>query len=270
MKQIIKTELLNICNILKETEFKNLNTDSISFEINYGTNFGDYSSNVCFSISKQLNISPKDVAEKIIKLFNQKKYFSEVFEKNNFLNFNINKDYLNQYILNFPKNKISFPKTNKKIQVEFVSANPTGPLTIANARGAFYGNALANVLKFTGNNVTKEYYVNNDGNQVFHLGVTLLKLLNIDPQVSYSEDNLYKGEHLNELAQKVKDAAQRYEASVKEIEKIAEESYENVKKSLIKIAIGRLAAEINLKKIQNVLEKQCNIHFDNYFCESFL
>jgi arginyl-tRNA synthetase len=266
MKQIIKTELLNICNTLKETEFKNLNTDAISFEINYGTSFGDYSSNICFSISKQINMSPKVVAEKIINLFSQKQYFSEVFEKNNFLNFNINRDFLNKYILSFPKNKISYPKTNKKIQVEFVSANPTGPLTIANARGAFYGNALANILKFTGNTVVKEYYVNNKGNQICHLGISLLKILNIDPQVDYNEDNLYKGDHLIELAKEVKDAAQRYENKIKKLTDIDE----NTKKTLIEITIGRLAAETNLQKIKKVLENQCGIHFDNYFFESSL
>ena len=234
MKQIIKTELLNICNILKETEFKNLNTDSISFEINYGTNFGDYSSNVCFSISKQLNISPKDVAEKIIKLFNQKKYFSEVFEKNNFLNFNINKDYLNQYILNFPKNKISFPKTNKKIQVEFVSANPTGPLTVGNGRGGPFGDVLANVLKKYGYNVKKAYYINDHGKQVLSLGHSILG----------DEDAKYQGEYIDKIKKRIKEK-DPYKA-------------------------GKIASKIILDEIIKKTVKRLNIKFDEWFSESRL
>jgi len=87
----------------------------------------------------------------------------------------------------------------KRICLEFVSANPTGPLTMANGRGGFYGDALANILEAAGHNVTREYYINDTGNQIKLLGESILAAEENSPVGGFTKDEHYKGEYIKEL-----------------------------------------------------------------------
>src|SRR3989344_3732663 len=116
--------------------------------------FADYSTNI--ALTQKIN------AEKLAKKLAKNKIFSRVEIKNGFINFFLSQDYLRK---NFKK--IQAPKLGQqKVMVEFISANPTGPLHIGNGRGAFWGDALANVLSKTGQQVTREYYINDSGRQI--------------------------------------------------------------------------------------------------------
>jgi len=113
-------------------------------------NFGDYA---VFSKNP----------EQIFKKAQNNKMFEKVEIVNNFVNFYLSKDFLRDA---FKKIKIQKTKNPKKIQVEFISANPTGPITMGNGRGAFMGDCLANILQAVGHKVEREYYINDRGKQV--------------------------------------------------------------------------------------------------------
>jgi arginyl-tRNA synthetase len=127
--------------------------------------------------------------------------------------------------------------------VEFVSANPTGPLTLANGRGGFLGDVLANVLEAAGAAVEREFYVNDTGNQIFTLGKSLLAAGGFVPD----EENLYKGEYVSEWAVKHK----------KDVERMRNNP----------MKLGERAAKDFLKLIQRALEKEAHIKFDRYTSE---
>jgi len=211
--------------------------------------FGHYSTNVAFKLAKTQKTSPLSVAETLLKSLSQNPLFSRVEVKTpGFINFWIQEgeyykelktiiDKKNEY----GKKVVAGPK--KKMQVEYISANPTGPLTLANGRGGFLGDALSNVLESQGFEVEREYYVNDTGNQVLTLGKSLLANCGLIP----FEDTFYKGEYVAEWA----------EANKEFITKNAEKPED----------IGRKAADYFLSLIQDALEKKSNIHFDRYTSE---
>ncbi len=130
-----------------------------------------------------------------------------------------------------------------KIQVEFVSANPTGPLTLANGRGGFLGDVLANVLEMTGYEVEREYYINDVGGQILTLGKSILAANGI---IADAEE-FYKGEYVKEWAKKNK----------KIVLKLKDKP----------MKIGQMAAKDFLKSIKKVLEKKAGIAFDKWTSE---
>ena len=153
---------------------------------------GDWTSNIAFSLSKTLSKSPSEVATKIREeLIKSSKIIARAETKNGFLNIFL-KD---EVLLKALEEKEKFSKKKEKINVEFVSANPTGPLTMANGRGGFYGDALANVLEKVGYDVTREYYINDAGNQVKLLGESIRAAEGKIPQ----KEEHYKGEYIKEL-----------------------------------------------------------------------
>ncbi len=169
---------------------------------------GDYSTNLLFLLQNKYSSDKiNQIIEKIKNHFYQN--FSSIERVNNYLNFKLN-DYTlikilrQKYKTIFSKKNFSSLKKNKsrsfKINIDYVSANPTGPLTLANARGAALGDVLANILKLYGHKVTKEYYVNDRGTQIELLGKTILAHWG---KISF-EDNFYQGYYLKEIAEKLK------------------------------------------------------------------
>jgi arginyl-tRNA synthetase len=179
---MIKTLLKQYINNALHKITKN----DVSFDIRIPSKeFGDYSSNIGLVLCKQLHQSPQDINLRLINILNKSKdftkYFSQIQEANGFLNFTLNPKFVHQEIKNINKQKEKYfmvknsTKKKPKVQVEFVSANPTGPLTLANARAAFYGKALADILSYNGFQVEKEFYVNNTGKQIYNLGIAIIK-----------------------------------------------------------------------------------------------
>jgi len=129
--------------------------------------FGDYSTNIA--------LQTKTDPEKIISKFKNNPLFEKVEKAGpGFINFTLSKKVLEEELFEIIKQKDDYGKIdigkNKKVQVEFISANPTGPLTVANARGGPFGDVLANVLRKAGFKTEKAYYVNDYGQQILGLG----------------------------------------------------------------------------------------------------
>lgn len=170
---------------------------------------GDYSINLAFVLAKKENKNLKEVATKIAEDLagddNFKKNKLKIEEKNGFINFYIGEEYLKGLLPEIIEKGERFgsSETGKdtKINLEFVSANPTGPLTVGNARSASFGDTLGNVLKKTGYEVTKEYYINDVGNQVNKLAESVkLRMAELKGEkIEFGED-LYRGEYIKEIA----------------------------------------------------------------------
>jgi arginyl-tRNA synthetase len=154
--------------------------------------FGDYSTNIA--------LQTKTDPAKIIGSLKNNPLFDKVEKAGpGFINFFLSEKALQEELAEIIKQGDSYGQLdigqNKKVQVEFISANPTGPLTVANARGGPYGDVLANILKKAGFQTEKAYYVNDYGQQISSLGHSVLK----------DEQAKYKGEYIDELAKKIKE-----------------------------------------------------------------
>lgn len=181
---------------------------------NVKQNFGDINSNIALLLSKRLNMAPKAIAQELAE-----KYALDQFAKshidsikvegpgfiNIFLNLNVFKKVALE-IFNQDENYFKDKQQDhlqKNYSVEFVSANPTGPLHIGNGRGGIIGDVLSNVLKFLSNKVTKEFYINDAGAQIEKLGQSLkIRVLNQLGQNIELDQEHYHGEYLIDLAQK--------------------------------------------------------------------
>ncbi|NCN52949.1 arginine--tRNA ligase, partial [Candidatus Wolfebacteria bacterium] len=180
--------------------------------------FGHYTSNVAFKLAKEMKKSPFEVAQDLAKNLSSFNEFKKVEAiAPGFINFWISSEILQDSVKKILKEKKSFGKSkvkkSKKINIEFVSANPTGPLTMANGRGGFYGDVLSNVLESVGHKVTREYYVNDAGNQVRLLGESIKA---VEGKIEDKEE-YYKGDYIKKL--KGKTAKQAIAILLKEIKK---------------------------------------------------
>ncbi len=164
-----------IYNVLAETNTE-ITIEQIAIEIPKDTTYGDYSTNVAMQLARTLKKNPRNIASEIVAKINElnSKHISKVeIAGAGFINFYVTNDYLYDNINKVIELKENYGKinigNNKKINIEYVSANPTGILHLGHARGASYGDSLARVLKFAGFDVTREYYINDAGNQIGNL-----------------------------------------------------------------------------------------------------
>lgn len=193
-------------DFLKKNYQINKNLLNINFDNNLEEkriDFGDFSTNAPFVISKILKINHFEIINNVILNFKNINISKIEAASNGFLNFFIKSDFYENYLSLILKNKILYEKTKnkKKYNIEFVSANPTGPLHIGHGRGGIIGDILANVLKELGHEVTKEFYINDAGSQIEKLGKSLkaryqeLCGLNIE-----FLDDWYSGDYLINIA----------------------------------------------------------------------
>ena len=178
---MIRQEIINL--IKKAVEEAGLDKLEFSVERPENESHGDYSSSVALKISKTFKMAPMKIAENLQPRI--VRFDSDLFEKieikePGFINFFISKEYLQKQVGEILKQKDLFGKLKmgegRKVNIESVSANPTGPLHIGNGRNAFSGDVLANVLEKAGFRVVREYFVNDAKNskQVIELGKTAL------------------------------------------------------------------------------------------------
>jgi len=168
---------------------------------------GHFSTPIAFSLAKTLRKSPMIIADDISKELSVNSMFKSVEAIKGYINFKLNDDFLDEYAQWALNHEKAFGRSNKKgkILLEFVSANPTGPLHIGHARGAIYGDILLRLGRHLGYDITAEYYVNDAGNQIDLLGISL-RLAGLEH--SLKQDNIqwpeefYRGEYIIELAQK--------------------------------------------------------------------
>lgn len=166
--------------------------------------FGHFSTPIAFSLAKELKKSPMIIAGEIASSFESSDMFTSVESVSGYINFRLSENFLNEYAswaLNNP-NEFAKDTNDQKILLEFVSANPTGPLHIGHARGAIYGDTLLRLGRHLGYEITAEYYVNDAGNQIDLLGLSLqlegrASILNQNVQMP---EKYYRGEYLTDLA----------------------------------------------------------------------
>lgn len=207
LKQRIKVIIFCALNNLN-IEF---NLDDIKVEVPKSRDNGDFSSNIAMQLAKTLKDNPRNIAEKIVDEISKNTNEIEKVETAGpgFINIYLNNEYVFSGISEIIKKEDNYGSSNignnKKIDIEFVSANPTGILHLGTARGAAYGSNLANIMSFAGFDVTKEYYINDAGNQINNLGMSLKERYKEACGLEYNmpEDGYY-GSEIIDLANKVK------------------------------------------------------------------
>jgi len=212
--------------------------------------FGDYSTNAAMSLAKIAKSNPleiaEDIASEILKQVQDGMFIEIKVVKPGFINFYLAPEFIRQAIVDINKEKDNFGNLDigkeKKVQVEFISANPTGPLTLGNGRGGFYGDVLANILAKAGFNIEREYYVNDVGEQIKKLGHSVIG----------DDQAVYKGEYIDKLLRKL-------DSRLRENDNLNTES------------VGKEAVKIIMEEmIKPTIEGKMEIKFDNYFNENSL
>jgi len=205
----IKQNLQHIIKCSLDKLNVDVTEDEIIIDISKDKNHGDYASNIALTLTKKLHKNPMEIGE-FIKENIDSDIVSKIEVANpGFINFYLNKDYLLKKLKqileenqNYGRNDIG---KNQKINLEFVSANPTGTLHVGHGRGAVYGDSLARILKFIGFDVTREYYINDAGNQMNNLGISIkerYKQLCGHPY-NLPEDG-YHGKEIIDIASRIK------------------------------------------------------------------
>ena len=202
----MKDKLIELINYqLKQIAIEN---SKVVIEIPKDKVNGDFSTNIAMQLAKQLKKPPVEIAKDIIKNINETWIDKIEIAGPGFINFFVKQDYLldniNYVIEQNEKYGSSSLGNHEKVNIEFVSANPTGILHIGNARGGAYGDSLARIMCFCGYDVTKEYYLNDAGNQINKLGRSILSryLTKIGIENEFPEDG-YPGKEIYDIAELV-------------------------------------------------------------------
>lgn len=202
-----------LVKLFQQTEIKlpYLKEVDLTFTVPAHKDHGDYSTNAAMILAKKFKQKPQEIAKEIISKLDFDKSVIEKIEiaGAGFINFYFTKLYNTQIVNEIFLQKENFGKSKKysgkKAMVEFVSANPTGPLTVGHGRNAVVGDTVANMLEWIGYTVDREYYFNNAGRQMRVLGdsVRLRYLELLGHSVEFLED-YYQGEYIKEIAAKLK------------------------------------------------------------------
>ena len=252
----IQNLILNNKKTLKLENIKNLK--NINLEIPPEQFNFDLSCNIAMVLGKSNKLKPKDLAEEIKKMFLKKIINFSAIEiaGPGFLNIKLSKTALIKNINSIiESNKVyGSCKTNETYNIEFVSANPTGPMHVGHCRGAIYGDVLSNLLKFNGNKVTKEYYINDYGNQIKNFVESVFfRIQEIKYKKKFpNNDNLYPGLYLKDIAQKIIKEDQNID--FKEFEK----NFQFLKEKSLKISMDLIKNDL----------KHLGITHDNFFSET--
>ena len=191
---------------------------------------GDYATNIALMLSKQAKMSPVELAKIIIDQFEQKSFIKKIeIAGPGFINFFMSQEtsstIVNEIIDQAALYGSSEIGHGKKVLLEYVSANPTGPLHVGHGRGAAYGATVSNLLRNAGFIVDNEYYVNDAGRQMDILTVSIyLRYLTICGESLRFPDNGYQGQYIHDIAQVI------YEASGQEFHLKSDLVFENVSK----------------------------------------
>jgi arginyl-tRNA synthetase len=281
LKQLIQTEIFIFLN----NEFKDLDISINEVEVTSCKNKedGDYASNIALKLAKKVNQNPIELSTKIQSCISNKaiKEITKIEVAGpGFINFFIStasKVLILQEIMqkkdNYGKNELG---CNKNLLLEFVSANPTGPLHVGHGRGAVFGDCLSNLLRFSGYNVTKEYYVNDAGKQIMILSLSVLyryhELINENFKKFFKD--FYQGDYIWDISAhlhreygdiffienleniKLDDLDQ----TILEVKNNLKDKFETLREESVKYIIE----DIN-KTLVNI-----DVNFDNWYLESDL
>ncbi len=256
IKQLLETLRIDLQLILK-----NLGVNDemeIFFEVPQDTSFGDYSTNIAMRLAKTLRKSPVMIAKDITSSIDlEKNHLSKVDVAGaGFINFTFDRKYLSNIVFNVLEQNEDYGNikvSDEKINIEFVSANPTGYLHIAHGRGASYGDSLARILKKAGFRVTKEHYVNDGGNQINNLALSIQqRYFELFGREAKMEDGYYHGKEIIEIAKMIKnDVDDKY---------LENDGYEYFRKRGVDYLLQGLKDDL----------KDFNVEFDVWFSEKSL
>ena len=232
----------SIKQLQKEGKLPDLEMPEFSVEHPEEKIYGDYATNAAMLIGKVGKKNPMEFADLIAESLGQladEPLFEKIeVVKPGFINFFISKKYLQKQVEEILRQGEKFGELGigegQRVNVEFISANPTGPLTLGNGRGGFCGDVLSNILGKTGYKVAREYYVNDAGEQIRKLGHSILG----------DKEAVYKGDYISELQERLKE---------KDIAKLSKEAADLILKEKIMPAVGKM-----------------EIGFDEWFYESQL
>ncbi len=249
---LLKKELFDYINSeYSKKKIKEVPTkSSFNIEIPTKKEYGDVSTNIAMVFAKKMGLPPRDLALKLSKHMNKENFieklevvgpgFLNIFFKKSFW-----QDQLKVYFKNV--NSFDYSTVKKNICLEFVSANPTGLMHIGHARGAVLGDTIASILEEVGHKVTKEYYINDAGEQIKKLKKTVkFHLKNKNNKKIKTDDELYPGEYLKEISKKIHN------------QELSELMLEN---SIIKLIMNDIKEDLFKIKIKHdsfISEKECS------------
>lgn len=191
---------------IKNLIAKTLDIQEIILETPKNRSFGHYATPIAFNLAKTFKKSPMLLANEIAQKLQNHAVFSKVEVINGYINLTLSNAFLDSMAKDFLQTKQSNITDKPSILLEYVSANPTGPLHIGHARGAVFGDTLCRIGKFLGYDIKTEYYINDAGAQIQMLGLSILlagKEHFFKQEVSYPQ-NCYRGDYIIEIAQSAK------------------------------------------------------------------
>ena len=255
----IKKIILDQCknDLLKAPE----NLNSINVDIPPKQFDCDISTNVAMVLSKINQKSPIDLANQLTELIKKDdiNINSISVAKPGFINIKFKHNFWNEFLKDIINNKVIYGSNSKqkkhKYLVEFVSANPTGPLHVGHCRGAILGDVISNILKFNNHDVVKEYYINDYGNQIINFTKSVyLRIREILNKETFPKDNpeLYPGDYIIQIANNI----------IYENKKLDFNEFETIEGELVKMSVAQ-----SLKLIKTNLNN-LGIKHDNFVSET--
>ena len=245
-KKIIKNK--SIFNLKNQNDIKNIVVETPPDKFNF-----DLSSNAAMILAKNINKNPRVIAEQLKEiLLKEIKDFSSIeIAGPGFLNFKINNNTWQKTIDSILKSNKSYGsnKFKKSFNIEFVSANPTGPMHVGHCRGAVFGDVLSNLLIFNGGKVTKEFYINDYGNQIENFVKSVyLRIREIKFKENFPDNkSLYNGEYIKDIANAV----------LNKLKKIKFDSYEKdfeiLKKESLNYSLNLIKSDLKLLGVKHDL-----------------
>ncbi len=214
LKELLKNSIFSVINNLGYVDGVIIkNSDDIILEMPKDKDHGDYATNTAMRLAKVAKKRPLDIANEIINGLNKDELHLSNIEiaGPGFINFTIDKNFVLDIALKINKEVDNYGSSNigkgTKVCLEFVSANPTGYLHVGHGRGAAYGDSLARIMNKAGYNVHKEHYVNDAGNQITNMALSVYErykeLFGLQAEM---KDDYYHGKEIITVAAKVKDA----------------------------------------------------------------
>ena len=257
---IVENLKLKIQEALSKLD-KEVSLNDIIIEKSKDTSHGDYASNVAMKFSRLFAKAPRDVANLIIENINMESIDKIEIAGPGFINFFMKNDSLQvivKKIISSGDNYGRSERKNQKVNVEFVSANPTGLLHVGTARGAAIGDSICRILDFAGYDVTREYYINDAGSQITNLGLSLearyKELFGIE--ASIPEDG-YAGHDIVEIAEDLKS-----EIGDKALH--MDNSLEFYKERAMKVELDRIKKDLETFRVKfDVFSSEKAIRADN-------
>ncbi len=245
IEKVIKTNQKKLY-LKKETAFKGHKVETPPKKYDY-----DISTNIAMILGKLLKVNPLDLCSKLEKiLLNDIKDFKKIdIVKPGFINISLDDKAIEKFIKHVFINQEKYGsfEDNKKYNIEFVSANPTGPLHVGHCRGAIFGDVLCNLLLFNGNKVIKEYYINDYGSQInnFTKSIFLRMRELLFNEKFENNENLYPGQYIIDIAKNI----------LKKKPNINLENYESIREKIeeegLKFSLGLIKSDLSILKIKH-------------------